>query len=255
VTPNAQDWQDFARQREPQLLQICQWLDLKQLKSPLDLPAELLLHETPRLQVYYAPFGLQRPRVVPIMMVGLTPGFAQARLAYASWQQADGDRERYETLLNRNVVFAGPTRLNLIRYLDDIGVAAALHLATTAELFSTRQELMASYSLLRYPIFVGPARKNYGGTDAAHKDPWLQSMIEHLFVPHVKRQGPQTLFVPMGKYPGLVLRELTRQNPMLSERILFGFPHTSGSNAHRHTQFLEGRDEFRRKVAAWSYHL
>ncbi|WP_141733230.1 hypothetical protein [Oligoflexus tunisiensis] len=255
MTPTAEDWQDFARRKEPQLLQVCRSLDLKHLASPRDLPDALLLHQTSRLQVYYAPFGLQRPRVVPLLMVGLTPGFAQARLAYEAWQQADGDRERYESLFNRNVVFAGPTRLNLIRYLDDIGVADALQLPTAAELFTTRQDLMAAYSMLRYPVFVGSELRNYGGTDAAHKDPWLQSMIQHLFLAHVQRQSRQTLIVPMGKYPGRVLRELAGQDPTLEARTLWGFPHTSGSNGHRHAQFLAGRDLFRQKVAAWKQSL
>ncbi|HYX32149.1 MAG TPA: hypothetical protein VE954_03485 [Oligoflexus sp.] len=248
---NAREWQDFRTIKEPQLLQICRALPLSRIKSARDLPDVLLLYRTPKLRVYYAPFGLQRPAVTRIMIVGLTPGFAQAWRAYEAWQEAHEDRDRYEARFIQNVVFAGPTRQNLIHYLDDLGVAQALQLSTSAQLFTTHQHLMATYSILRYPVFVGSELKNYGGTDAAHKDPWLQSMIEHLFLDHVRRQSVHTLIVPMGKYPERVLRMLMDEDPSLENRTLLGFPHTSGSNGHRHQQFQTRRADFLQKVSAW----
>jgi hypothetical protein len=245
-------WQNFTNDQEALYQKICLELDLSRIQSAQDLPRSLMLHQDQSLHIVYAPFGLLPQKKARVVIVGLTPGFQQAWKAYENFQKAQGDLDVFAKLLIQNVVFAGSTRSCLIAFLDELGLAEALNLTSTAELFQTRTDLLMPFSLLRYPIFVGDALKNYGGTDSVHKRPIIQAMIHEIFYPYLMAQDPEALIIPMGKYPALALQALTTKDPMLVQRTLLGFPHTSGSNAHRWGQFAKGKAGFQAKIDAWA---
>jgi hypothetical protein len=48
-----------------------------------------------------------------------------------------------------------------------------------------------------------------------------------------------------------VMVELVKRGEIAEERVLFGFPHPSGSNGHRHTKFAEQREPMREHIRHW----
>lgn len=109
------------------------------------------------VQSVYAPFDHVNTSA-RIAIVGMTPGHHQALKAI---EVAQHELNRGATLENAaraakvHASFSGePMRTNLVRMLDQIGVARLLDLDSTAELWGAASHLAHFTSVLRYPVFV-----------------------------------------------------------------------------------------------------
>lgn len=79
-------------------------------------------------------------------------------------------RERYANrpgLLRRAIrehaAFAGSMRTNLVTMLDAIGLPRFLEIASSSALFEEHLSMIDTTSTLLYPVFKGPALKNFSG--------------------------------------------------------------------------------------------
>lgn len=202
-----------------------------------------------RLSVYYAPFDAVNPDA-RLTIVGLTPGWTQMRAAFEAARDAlirgSGDL----TALRRakeTAAFAGSMRTNLVAMLDDLDVPHRLDLKTTASLFDTDARLLHATSALRYPVFVDG--RNYAGSPSPTRTPMLASFQDVIAeeLGHVSA----SLVVPLGKATTIVLSDLVDRKRLDGDRVLLGFPHPSGANAHRVSQFASNRTAMEDRVASW----
>ncbi len=229
--------------------------------------AELLtpkfhLYTDRKLSIYYAPLGYVR-RKARVALVGLTPGWQQMELSHrlAAELLADpGIGQNTPVVMSeikRRMSFAGPMRRNLLQMLDELDFAQRLGLNSSADIFEDQADLVNTTSALRYPVFycdgrspVGDSR-NYTGHNPKMLSRDIQVQMVNQLLGQELSQIPQALIIPMGEGASQAIRHLVTIEVVDEARCLFGFPHPSGANGHRHQQFATHRQQLKEKLRDW----
>ncbi|MUV36397.1 uncharacterized protein JNUCC1_00199 [Lentibacillus sp. JNUCC-1] len=162
---------------------------IKQLPVNRPLEKDDLLNETfllskeNNLRMYYAPHNEYLNQNARIVIVGITPGWQQMKKAYEQVLQCvDNEQTEDEDVLKQAkwaARFSGSMRRNLINMLDECGLPDHLGLASSAELFSNKTNLLHTTSVIKYPVFYNG--KNYTG----HQPNFNQSSMLHTYVQKV----------------------------------------------------------------------
>ena len=216
-------------------------LDLAAIGSADLIPERFLLAREGRLSTHYIPFEYVNTDA-RIVVVGITPGFAQWKNAMAQAQRSmAAGAQQIEVLRAARLAgaFSGAIRPNFVALLDAIGVQRWLGIATCASLFDADAQLVQISAILRHPVFVDG--RNYSGTPGMAKLPFLREQVLRYFA-HEAAQLPDALYIPMGGSVAEGLDWLAREGVIRRDRILHGLPHPSGANAERVAYFL-GRKE------------
>jgi hypothetical protein len=200
-----------------------------------------LLGREGRLAVYYAPFDWINAEA-RIVIIGLTPGWTQTKIAletvHTALRRGQSDEDAIRAA-KAQASFAGMRR-RMCGWLDDLGVAKWLDISGTEDLFDTQRQLLQTTSAIRYPVFVGDDARNYSGhSPKPPKSPLLMSIIETMLLPELALLS-DALVVPLGR--GVASAIAGRVDP---SRCLFGFPHPSGASPHGPRQFEEERNQMR----------
>ncbi|MGD0474317.1 MAG: hypothetical protein ABSB70_14045 [Candidatus Velthaea sp.] len=216
----------------------------------------LLAHEG-RYAVYYAPIDVWPRETARIIFVGLTPGFSQMKLAaklFAEQSPADrDDRDAYGDALKERVAFAGRMRANVCEMLDEVGLPDALHVPSTAALFSVESNTVATTSALVFPTFANGT--NLSGIREAKLPRMFSDMLESLLLPRLCC-APNALIVPLGKSVEHCLDVLAENHASITTlggrpRILKGVPHPSPANGHRAAQFRQNRAKLEEQIRSF----
>jgi hypothetical protein len=189
------------------------------------------------LTACYAPFDFIAPDA-RLVVVGITPGRTQAvnALVAASNALKAGKHAREASRLAKLTgSFSGAMRVRLVAMLDHIGLAAALDVASCADLFDSSSGQVHFTSALRYPVFVGGA--NYNGKPDMLETPLLRSMIDSCLVEEARCLS-KAVWLPLGPEPARALQYLCEQGWLDRKQVLRGLPHPSGANAERISYFL-----------------
>lgn len=206
------------------------------------------------LSMYYAPHNEVINTGARIVIVGITPGWSQMKTAFEAACQMALDGTSLEVMLQyakRSAGFAGSMRHNLCCMLDELGIASEFGLNSSAELFDDRTDLLHTTSIIKYPVFKN--RKNYTGhTPKMERIAMLKPYIEEVFPKELNLIKDDYLLIPLGKAVGETLKKLTEMKVIRADRCLFGFPHPSGANGHRISQFAEEKNQLRALVQEWS---
>ncbi len=204
--------------------------------------------EMKNLEIYYAPFEYINERA-KVVIVGITPGLHQMKQSYSTVIRLKDEVMDDEEILHevkKNSSFEGPMRKNLIAMLDELELHHYLGLNSTSELFSTASHLVQTTSVIKYPVFY--KGKNYNGsTPNILRTDLLKKYIVNTFAAEIIRLE-RPLIIPLGVNVSKVLTYLTTNDYLNSDTILYGFPHTSGGNGHRHKQFAENKEDMKRKI-------
>jgi len=219
--------------------------DTMLLKEDLLVGDFLMKHEG-NLEMYYAPHNEYINPSAKVVIIGLTPGWTQMRIAM---QEAKAGLE--EGLSDEDVCrkakeaagFAGTMRIHLTDMLDALELHRHLNITSSSELFQGRRMLLHTTSLLRFPVFV--AKKNYNGTHPNLISNQFLKMTALLSVHEELKIMKQALIIPLGKTVQRVLRLLVQEGKLNAEQCLWGFPHPSGANGHRLKQFAIHQDHMK----------
>jgi hypothetical protein len=203
------------------------------------------------LAAYYCPMEYLNPQA-KIILVGITPGWTQMEIAFRVARDGLRRGETPDAVCRRVdqcASFAGGMRHNLVTMLDEIGVPAALGVASSMMLFAAGQNLAHTTSLLRYPVFI--RQHNYTGhTPDPLSVPLLRHAILARFVPEMALV-PAAVIIPLGMCASTVCAWLIAQGHLPQDRCLLGFPHPSGANGHRVAQFAAMRPFLQHALAQW----
>ncbi|MHB8201951.1 MAG: hypothetical protein ACYDD9_14205 [Acidithiobacillus sp.] len=239
---------------------ILDWARIEVLRGSGPVPEHLLLSpdrviaRSQGFTVVYGPFDAKPSRVARLMLVGLTPGYRQLKLANEALRDATtagiADPDIVTRMKREKAAFAGSMRTNLIAMLDELGLPEYLGLGSTAELFSSRADLVFTTSSLRYPVFYGEDLRNFSGCSRMMERPLFQEMVDLLLRADVTAM-PDTLLVPLGIAAESALVWLAKKNELNPRRILSGFPHPSGANGHRKRVFLKNVTILRAQLGTW----
>lgn len=220
---------------------------------------EFLLWEEKPLSIYYVPFERVNPEA-KIFLVGLTPGRRQMWEASMAAAQTLRDGLSIPDVLDAASTsgsFAGSMRKNLVSMLDEIGVAKWLGLTSTALIWKTPEgwRLEDSTSAFLHPVFDrGELLHNYGGGDMASKlstIPILAAFVDRVLAASLQF-SPEALVIPLGKAVNAALSRLVSNGSVRPDRVLLNFPHPSGANGHRKSQFEEQKSALTAQVQMWS---
>ena len=211
---------------------------------------EMCLYRDGTLEVFYSPLDHENVSA-QVAIVGLTPGWQQTQIAFERFlqsRQSGRDVVAAAKEAKSSASFAGTMRTNLIRMLDELRLPAALELESTAELFGASGHLLHTTSALRYPVFK--SGKNYSGSPRPIRHNFLKTMVEELLGPELERVG-SALVIPLGKATSECIQFLSDHGRLSRSRCLDGFPHPSGANGHRASQFARNKNVLERKIAEW----
>lgn len=200
------------------------------------LPSVLRMAGDARHQVFYAPFDYLNS-TAKLVLVGLSPGRFQALVALETARQAllNGADDTAAAAAAKNAAsWSGPIRHNLVRMLDFLGVARRLGIATSAELWTGRTDLIQFSAALRHPVFVG--EKNFNGS-GVERSPLLLEQIDTYFATDCTALA-HALFMPFGTTAQNACERMVKQGVLHAGQIVAGLPHPSGANAERVAYFL-----------------
>lgn len=233
-----------------------------------DLLAEaLLIRREGDIEMYYAPYNDYVQTGASVCIIGLTPGWVQMELGYRRFKQALREGDSVTEACRRAKMaarYAGPMRANLLHMLHELKLHQALGLPDCEALFEEcpAGSQLHTTSALRYPVFV--QGRNYNGSSPSlQHTPWLcrfaeesvKAELHELEREPLADRRPQTgrplLIVPLGRTVETVLRRLQQSESAPIGTCLWGFPHPSGANGHRHRQFEQAKEEMMRTIRIW----
>jgi hypothetical protein len=218
--------------------------------------SELRLYGGPAddLELRYIPFDPLPAPDARVVLVGITPGRTQLRLAVAAARKAlsrEFDDDEVIRRAKRAAAFGGRMRANLILMLDRIGLPDALGIASTETVFASDAHLAVRTSAVCHAVFVHG--ENWNGR--------LPNILRHsltrMFVEQVLAQelrwSPAALVIPLGAIPALAVERCVQTGAVHPTRVLMGLPHPSGANNGRiyGAAFREQLPQLQRQVAAW----
>jgi hypothetical protein len=214
-----------------------------------------VLEQSERFRIYYAPFDSINTSA-RVVVVGITPGQDSMLNSFREAAAALRDGATLEEA-SRRAKCAGSfsnMRGEMAAMFDELGLAKALGISQSSELFAGRNDLLHATSCLRYPVLVWKKNKweNYSGHSPKLLR-WDRSLhyIQELLAREL-RQIPRALVVPCGEAVTAVLRELSRKQVIDEACCLFGFPHASKANGHRKKHFENRKEQLREIVARWN---
>jgi len=235
-----------------EMLPALQRLPLSPIGREHLLTEDFKLADEGRLSVYWIPFERLNVRA-RLVISGLTPGYGQMLQAFTAAREAlSACLGVDETLahVDRMGSFAGTMRNNLVGMLDELGMAAALDIPSTAALFAETDHNLHATSALRYPVFVDG--KNYGGASPeVRQSALLRSYVTGTLGPELA-VVPDALIIPLGKAAESCVQMLVSAGQLDVERCLLGFPHPSGGSGHRVRQFRENHARLRQELDNWA---
>jgi hypothetical protein len=242
-----------------QLEKYIHWIE--ELPASGKLTKEQLLVEKTRLghegglAVHYAPHNETVNTSAEIVIVGITPGWTQMELAYRSVRddlhEGGYSLEQMAMRAKRVAGLAGSMRQSVVAMLDQLGLPELIGLRSAAELFGDRRALLHTTSVLQHPVFVHGV--NYTGHQPTIERSELLSYYAYeVFPKEAALLRKPRLWIPLGKAVSEVMQRLVKDGVLKEASCLFGFPHPSGANGHRHRQFEEHRDRFTSQLRqAW----
>jgi hypothetical protein len=209
------------------------------------------------LELRYIPFDPLPAPGARIMLVGITPGKTQLRLALEAARQAMAQGLDDDEVIRRAksaAAFGGPMRTNLIWMLDRIGLPDALGIASTEALFAADAHLAVTTSAVCHAVLIHG--ENWNG----RRPKILRHSLTRMFVEQVLAQelrwSPDAFVIPLGDIPALAVERCTQIGAVHPTRVLRDLPHPSGANNGRiygsqPPTFRERLPELQRQVAAW----
>lgn len=218
--------------------------------------AELRLYGGPEddLELRYIPFDPVPAPDARVMLVGITPGQTQLRLAVEAGRQALARRLDDDEVIRRAksaAAFGGSMRANLIWMLDRIGLPDALGIASTEAVFAADAHLAVTTSAVCHAVLVHG--ENWNG----QRPNILRHSLTRMFVEQVLAQelrwSPGALVIPLGVVPALAVERCIQTGAVNPTRVLRDLPHPSGANNGRiyGAMFRDRLTELQRQVAAW----
>lgn len=215
-------------------------------------PADWSLWSDRRLEIFYTAMDWVNP-AAEVVLIGITPGRHQAweaaREAGRALREGAGAEEALRRA-DRVASFSGPMRSNLVGMLDGIGLADALSLDTTADLFGSAHDRCGLVSATGFPVFVDG--RNYTGSDPVlASSPILSSLVRHMLGGDLVLT-PHALLVPLGVAAQSAVDLLVGEGIIPTPQCLRGLPHPSGANGHRRSQYAQRADRLTAEVAEWA---
>lgn len=218
------------------------------------LTSQYLIEKSGDLEMYYAPHNEYINKNAKIVIVGITPGWNQMKIAF---EQSIIEQQTNHTIceqlknIKKAASFAGSMRKNLINMLDACGIPQVLTIPSSSTLFKENRNLLHTTSVIKYPVFYKGT--NYTGHQPSiDTSPLLRFYAYDVFPDELAVFTQPALVIPLGQAVDRAFSTLLTHNTLPQHIYLSQFPHPSGANGHRIHQFNEHQHDFIRKVQKWA---
>jgi len=211
------------------------------------------------LAIYYSPHNEYINDRAKLIIIGITPGWSQMKVAFEEIRYCLDFRQRFtmEQMLEKAkkaASFSGTMRKNLIDMLDQCGIPQILHAESSASLFEEHRHVIHTTSVIKYPVFF--KNKNYTGHQPKVKHSQLLTTYAYkIFVEELNQMKNPALIIPLGKIVEETLKSILASGRLTEHFYLFGFPHPSGGNGHRIKQFELNKAFFASIIHKWESKL
>lgn len=204
-----------------------------------------------QLSMYYAPFDYVNDQAM-IAIIGITPGEQQMLIAFKAARTALAAGQSYVEACTQAKIqasFAGQMRVNLIDWLNGIGLPTALGISTSKDLFESQRDLLHTTSAIRYPTLING--KNYSGYSPSwNRVTVLNRHVRHLLASELRRMN-NALIVTLGRtVREAVLASMSGES--VADRLI-NLPHPSSGKGYedRKKDYMAHRSEYGEKVSNW----
>ena len=204
---------------------------LKKINKSTITNKNFLIKREDNIEIYYAPFDYINIKA-KIMIVGITPGLQQMLQSFEAVNEGRSLKEVKDLSS-----FKGSMRTTLIKYLDALNINKKLKIKSCESLFNINSKYLHSTSLIKYPVF--DKGRNYSGSGLLKKKILLDFLEAH-FVKELKKLD-KTIIVPLGNTVSSTIDYLNNEFKLNLKCFLKGFPHPSGLNVRKDTQFRENK--------------
>lgn len=213
------------------------------------LTADFFIENQGNMEIFYCTHNEYVNAKAKIFIIGITPGFQQMSKSIAVAREAierSIPLEEIPYICKSEGRFYGVIRKNIIDMLNELELNKVLGIESCSELFGSKDYLLHTTSVIPFAVFVDG--KNYTGhRPKLLKNDLLLKYVKNYFYPQVEalKHG---LFIPLGKSVEEVLEDLIKSGVLKEEQCLKGFPHPSGANGHRFTQFEQNKEKMKKII-------
>lgn len=203
---------------------------------------------------FYAPFDWMNEEA-DIVLIGITPGRAQAKSALKSLRAAlrrGTNASDAARIAKQSASFEGDMRAIAAQLMNRFNFHKLFTLSDSADLFGKASHRAHYTSLLRYPVLHWQTKKmkgvkvtgwfDYSGGDSAFSVEMLRRSIDQHFEPEIT-QFKHAWLVPFGPVPALALESMVARGIVGADRVLSGINHPSGTQWNRHNCQLNISDD------------
>lgn len=209
-------------------------LDLQAEKKYI-LDDHLIVNRENNISIYYSAHNEVINTQASIIIIGICPGFQQMYKSFSIVKSLENsnDDDILENCKSESRLF-GSSRQNLITMFDQLNINYFLKVNKASEIFDLKFKKLHTTSLIRYPVFIGKELKNYNGyTPSLLKNSFLYRIASNSIQYEIEQLPNLKIIIPLGKAVETFLDEIFRLNTTINRKIIRGFPHPSGLNAHR----------------------
>lgn len=193
-----------------------------------------------RYQLQYIPFEHVN-RDARIVVVGITPGMNQLRLAYESAKvglNANWGTEKTLKYIKQQGAFGGSAmRPNLLKMLRHFDFGRLLGIDDVTSLWGSNSQLLHTTSVVPHAAFR--AGKMFAGSfDEVMRSRLLRECFEESFLPTVAELSPDAMYVGLGPCPLDALKWCADHGLIKRSQLLGAFCHPSSSGGSMVPYFL-----------------
>lgn len=193
-----------------------------------------------RYQLQYIPFE-HINRDARLVVVGITPGMNQLRLAYEAAKvglNADWGIEKTLKYIKQQGAFGGSAmRPNLLKMLRHFDFEHLLEIGDVTSLWGSNSHLLQTTSVVPHAAFK--AGKMFAGSfGEVMRSRLLRECFEESFVPTLAELSPDAMYVGLGPCPLDALKWCADRGLIKRSQLLGAFCHPSGSGGSMTRYFL-----------------
>ena len=213
------------------------------------LKEDFLIKKEDDIEIYYAAHNEYINKNAKIFIVSITPGWLQMeRSIYTAkkYLEQNIDYNKISKICKIQCRLYGASRTNTINMLNELNLYEYIGLKDCEELFSFENTYLHTTSIIKHPVFVN--KKNYTGHNPKIlKSNILKNYVYNEFLNELNQLN-NTFIIPLGKSVEEVLKQFINENIINENQCLFNFPHPSGANGHRKTQFEKNKEYMKQKI-------
>lgn len=213
------------------------------------LTRDFLMEKENDIEIYYCAHNEYVNLNAKIFIVSITPGFQQMEKSIVTVRKCLEKHmpiEEIPYICKREVRLYGTLRKNIVNMLDELELNKAFNIESCIELFKDKDYLIHTTPLIPYAVFVNG--RNYNGhSPQMSQNKLLSKYIKEYFYPQIKLFN-KALIIPLGKGVEEIIFRLIDSGQIEEKQCLTGFPHPSGANGHRITQFEKNKENMKKKI-------